>query len=85
MDFLTAIEFSVEEPYGKAVALLDLTSKHVMVLTFLLLYICYTFSIERHFCSVLLLNLFSVFFACFCKGEGKVDGSALNHFGFYCF
>ncbi|BAT99399.1 hypothetical protein LR48_Vigan07g130500 [Vigna angularis] len=29
MDFLTAIEFSIEEPYGKAVALLDLTSKHV--------------------------------------------------------
>ncbi|XP_027914294.1 glycine-rich domain-containing protein 1 [Vigna unguiculata] len=29
MDFLTAIEFSIEEPYGKAVALLDLRSKHV--------------------------------------------------------
>ncbi|KAK8472207.1 hypothetical protein PHAVU_002G143100 [Phaseolus vulgaris] len=29
MDFLTAIEFSVEEPYGKAMALLDLRFKHV--------------------------------------------------------
>ncbi|KAL2348971.1 hypothetical protein Fmac_002971 [Flemingia macrophylla] len=29
MDFLTAVEFSTEEPYGKAVALLDLRSKLV--------------------------------------------------------
>jgi len=43
MDFLTAIEFSVEEPYGKAVALLDLRSKHVTVLTFLLLYMLHIF------------------------------------------
>lgn len=31
MDFLTAVEFSIEEPYGKAVALLDLRSRHVTV------------------------------------------------------
>ena len=29
MNFLTAVEFSIEEPYGKAVALLDLRSRHV--------------------------------------------------------
>jgi len=34
MDFLTAIEFSVEEPYGKAMALLDLRFKHVTVLIY---------------------------------------------------
>ena len=31
MDFLTAVEFSTEDPYGKAVALLDLRSGFVMV------------------------------------------------------
>lgn len=31
MDFLTAVEFSIEDPYGKAVALLDLKSKLVWV------------------------------------------------------
>ncbi|CAK8540392.1 unnamed protein product [Lathyrus sativus] len=30
MDFLTAVEFSIEDPYGKAVALLDLKSKLVL-------------------------------------------------------
>lgn len=35
MDFLTAIEFSIEDPYGKAVALLNLRSKLVMVPYFL--------------------------------------------------
>jgi len=35
MNFLTAVEFSIEEPYGKAVALLDLRSRHVTVPYFL--------------------------------------------------
>jgi hypothetical protein len=35
MDFLTAVEFSKEDPYGKAVALLDLKSKLVSVPYFL--------------------------------------------------
>lgn len=34
-DFLTAVEFSLEDPYGKAVALLDLKSKLVTVPYFL--------------------------------------------------
>ena len=32
MDYLTAVEFSMENPYGKAVALLDLKSAFVKVL-----------------------------------------------------
>lgn len=38
MDFLTAVEFSIEDPYGKAVALLDLKSKLVLVPYFLASY-----------------------------------------------
>jgi len=71
MDFLTAIEFSIEEPYGKAVALLDLRSKHVTVLTFLLLYMLHILYRETLLFCIITEFCFLPFLVVFVKAKEK--------------